>query len=225
MPKIVLHKAHTPPFMNAGGSGNGTTERKIQSDVIDALIERLQSEGYEAVSYNGTEIPPDVSGDLFLAPHTNGVDNPQPRGYMITSPAKQTGHWKEESKDFISCLDSAMSKHTTIPARKNPDGTFKVTNDMDYYYGFQYTLGKMPCCLIEMGFLTNGTDSVQLQDTLRMANCLYAAIRDYFDLEIPTYDEWTWAVQKGIIPVGMQMSTPLTAHDVAKMLYKYKSLT
>lgn len=181
MKKIVLHKSHSQPVLNGGTgtSGNGATEQQIQSDVIDALMVRLLADGYDVISYNGTLIPANVTGDLFLAPHCDGAA-PSARGYSIAVPELQPSALKTQSEAFLRVTDTAMQKHTPIPARRNLDGTFKTTLGMRQYYGFQYTKNKMPCIIIEMGFLTNSQDAAIMKDTQRMANCLYDAIRSYF---------------------------------------------
>lgn len=229
MKKIVLHKSHSEPVLNGGTgtSGHGATEQKIQSEVIDKLIERLRnvvdSDGkpvYEAVSYNGVTIPKVVTGDLFISPHCDGAP-PTARGFSIAVPELQSVALKRESEIFMDALSSKWAKHNPeIPARKRPDGTFVTTINMRQFYGFQYPMKVMPCVLVEMGFLTNAQDAIFLKDTQRMANTIFDAIRSYFPPPVSDFKEWTWAVQKGIIPAGMQMSTPMTAVDIAKMLYK-----
>lgn len=178
--KIILHKSHTEPVLNGGTgtSGNGTTEQFIQSEVIDKLAERLRWDGHEVMVFNGITIPKNITGNLFLSPHCDGA-SPQARGYSIAVPELQAAVFKVKSEKFLDYLDKAMAKHTTIPARK-AGGVFKTTLGMRQFYGFTYTMSKMPCCIVEMGFLTNAEDALIMKDTTRMANCLYDAIRNYF---------------------------------------------
>lgn len=219
MHKIVLHRAHTPPFKNAGSSGFGVTERTVIESVVAALKSKLLEVGCNVIVRDGINLVREEA-DLFLAVHCDGNKSPAPRGFGVYRPKLQTGANEIKSMEFESLLEKIYAIDTGLP-HKDRD-----TKNTDFYYGFDF-FPKAPACLIEMGFITNENDHEVLvlkQDLI--VGALYRTIAQFLKLETtqpdPAFaDAWKWAKENGIMTAASNPDGVVTDARLAVFLKRY----
>ncbi|MBO2516984.1 MAG: hypothetical protein CW338_06890 [Clostridiales bacterium] len=179
------HSANCPTGTEPLGPGLSGTKRQVTSMAQGTLTRRMESvvnleiafvlrdvllsQGADVVMTRTTEeaslnnlnrcdIAEAGGADIMLRLHCNLVDNKNTTGIQIYSPkdssyAKQLGS-KEDWKRWNEMMLTAMQASTG-----NAKGGTKMTND---YTGNNWA--KMPCFLIEMGYMSNYGEDILLSE-------------------------------------------------------------
>jgi N-acetylmuramoyl-L-alanine amidase len=179
-------------------------EADINKAVADALIPKLEAEGWEAVLIPAT-VPPGLRADAFISIHVDAGGGPGWRGWKVSPP------WRPS--DAARELAAAMSRSFgAAPVLVEEKGG--VTVNMRGYFGFNYRRYKhaispyTPAVLIELGRIGNSEDRQLLTtrpdfwaDLMVQGLKLYfedrerSAVDDLRPLELP----WAVARSAGVV--------------------------
>ena len=171
--KVVIDAGHGGT--DVGAIRNGTYEKHITLDVAKRVEKLLKAQGYGTLmtrsddSYVSLQDRVDFSEayqpDIFVSIHVNSSTSDSPNGI-------ETHYYHQESLPLAQAVHSSL-----ISAIKtNNRGTFKSK-----FYVINHTTA--PAILIEIGFLSNYTDRVQLLTNERKqatAKAIVEGINDYF---------------------------------------------
>lgn len=142
----------------AGSSGavaGGVTETEVNLAVAERVVARLVAAGVEAELLPVT-VPVDYLADAFVTIHADGSSNSGARGYKIAPPRRD---FSGRAAALVAALEESYAAATGLP--HDTDG---VTRRMSGYYAFNWRRydhavhPQTPAAIVEMGFLTNGTD-------------------------------------------------------------------
>ena len=171
--KVVIDAGHGGT--DVGAIRNGTYEKHITLDVAKRVEKLLKAQGYGTLmtrsddSYISLQDRVDFSEayqpDIFVSIHVNSSTSDTPNGI-------ETHYYHQESLPLAQAVHSSL-----ISAIKtNNRGTFKSK-----FYVINHTTA--PAILIEIGFLSNYADRVQLLTNERKqatAKAIVEGINDYF---------------------------------------------
>jgi N-acetylmuramoyl-L-alanine amidase len=171
--RVVIDPGHGGS--DAGAIRNGVYEKFITLDVAKRVEKMLKAQGYgvlmtrsddsyvslqDRVAFSEAYAP-----DIFVSIHVNSSTSDSPNGI-------ETHYYHQESIPLAQTVHSSLI--STIKA--NNRGTFKSK-----FYVINHTTS--PAVLIEIGFLSNYTDRVQLLTNERKqatAKAIVEGINDYF---------------------------------------------
>ncbi len=185
--KIFIDQGHNPSGVNSGAEGNGLREQDITYNVGIYLAEYLNKDPrFDAITSRKT--PDEVLGtnnttslrarvdmanswpaDYFISIHANASVNPAQNGSEVYV-------YSENSPAYDMASDILESIVEIVGMR---DNQVRINKTL-------YVLRKttMPALLVELGYITNYEDAIQLRDNQRLfAYAIYRGILDYFDYE------------------------------------------
>lgn len=161
MTKIFIDAGHGGP--DPGAIGNGVTEEFVNLNVARYLADDLRGAGYEVMEYrttptenvlanksadlrNRANMANEWGADYFISIHTNSSTNPAAQGaeayvYRLGGEAERLGE---------SILESISDRLGSIN-RGVMAANFAVLR-----------LTRMPAVLVELGYLTNATEALNL---------------------------------------------------------------
>ena len=171
--KVVIDAGHGGT--DVGAIRNGTYEKHITLDVAKRVEKLLKAQGYGVLmtrsddSYVSLQDRVDFSEayqpDIFVSIHVNSSTSDAPNGI-------ETHYYHQESIPLAQTVHSSLISSV----KANNRGTFKSK-----FYVINHTTA--PAILIEIGFLSNYTDRVQLLTNERKqatAKAIVEGINDYF---------------------------------------------
>lgn len=171
---------------STGAYAAGITEVEVNLAVAEAAAELLQDAGIEVTVLPAT-VPPGFAADAFVSVHADGSTNSGVRGYKISPP------WRASpaSRKLVATLLEHYGAATGLPRDLNG-----VTYRMRGYYAFNSYRYRhaialtTPAAILEMGYLTNGTDrEYLLAHPEQAAAGLVAGILAFLDQRDP-FDRW-----------------------------------
>ncbi len=183
--KIFIDQGHNPTGPNTGATGNGLNEADVTYEV-GAILARLLNNNPDFTARLSRTSPTEILGntnaeslarrvnlanewgaDYFISIHTNAVSNPQANGtevlvYSLRAPIYPLAE---------EVLDEIVERMGTRDRGVKPAPEIYVLRRTS-----------MPAMLIELGFITNPSDSAKLRDNpYGFAYAIYEALVDYFD--------------------------------------------
>ena len=182
--KIFIDQGHNPSGINAGAEGNGLREQDITYNVGIYLAQYLNNDPrFTAITSRKT--PEEILGtnnttslrtrvdmannwpaDYFISIHANASVNPALNGSEVYV-------YRENSPAYDMATDILNSIVEIVGMR---DNNVRVNKTL-------YVLRKttMPALLLELGYITNYEDSIQLRDNQQLfAYAIYRGILEYF---------------------------------------------
>ena len=171
--KVVIDAGHGGT--DVGAIRNGTYEKHITLDVAKRVEKLLKAQGYGILmtrsddSYVSLQDRVDFSEayqpDIFVSIHVNSSTSDTPNGI-------ETHYYHQESLPLAQMVHSSLISHV----KANNRGTFKSK-----FYVINHTTA--PAILVEIGFLSNYAERVQLLTNERKqatAKAIVEGINDYF---------------------------------------------
>lgn len=187
--RIYIDQGHNPAnYHNSGAIGNGLFEQDLTFTVGRLLAGLLLLDGRFDVrlsrpvsntvlgSDNEGSLEARVAGakefeaDYFISLHANAHTDANANGCEVLV-AELSG----DSGDFGSCVLAGIIESTDLKNRgvKESPNLYVLKN------------ATMPAILVEMGFITNVSDSALMDDSPELfAQGIYNGILEYFDLEL-----------------------------------------
>ena len=161
MTKIFIDAGHGGP--DPGAVGNGVTEEYVNLNVVRYLAQDLRDAGYDVMEYRTTpteNVLSDKNADLrnraimanswgadyFISIHTNSSINPSAQGaeayvYRLGGEAERLGESILESiSDRLGSVNRGVMAANFVVLRRT----------------------RMPAVLVELGYLTNPTEALNL---------------------------------------------------------------
>ena len=161
MTKIFIDAGHGGP--DPGAVGNGVTEEYVNLNVARYLAQDLRDAGYDVMEYRATpteNVLNDKNADLrnrasmanswgadyFISIHTNSSTNPSAQGaeayvYRLGGEAERLGESILESiSDRLGSVNRGVMAANFVVLRRT----------------------RMPAVLVELGYLTNSTEALNL---------------------------------------------------------------
>lgn len=184
--KIYIDQGHNPQNPNAGAEGNGLREQDIVYRIGIELAELLRQSGNYDVrlsrptadvilgSSNSTSLRRRVDdanawgADYFISLHTNASDNSRASGTEAFSYARDTSAFRlgEDIVENISEVTGLQNR-----GMKVRPGLYVLKRTA------------MPAVLVELGFITNPSDSALMNNNPRLfAEGIYRGIVDFTGL-------------------------------------------
>ncbi|MGG1678134.1 N-acetylmuramoyl-L-alanine amidase [Neobacillus sp. NRS-1170] len=162
-----------------GGTSGVTTgkpEYKLTLEASLILGELLESRGgkviYTRTSHNvnlsnrdRAEIANENHADLFIRVHADGSTDRNVRGFSVLTPAKSSPYTKAIFEDSLKASQFIIDETSKNAAVKVNGISYR--GDMT---GFNWS--KVPCTLVEIGFMTNPTEEKNLSDTVYLTKLL-----------------------------------------------------
>lgn len=163
-----------------GGADHGAirsniSEKNITLDISKRVTTLLEKKGYVVYMTRETdatvslqdrvEISEDISPEIFVSIHVNSSNSESPNGI-------ETHYYKDNSLDLAKTVHASMLNHISA----NNRGLFKSK-----FYVINHTTA--PAILVEIGFLSNPSERVQLVSESRKqatAKAIAEGIDDYF---------------------------------------------
>jgi len=170
------------------GVVTGVFEYEVVLDVAIALKEELEVRGAQVILTREThdvlisnadraQIANDAGADALIRIHCDGAENQSARGISVLYPGSK--YIKDEAmlKDSLA-LSKAILKRTVAETKAKDRGVIE-RNDL---VGFNYC--RVPCTLIEMGFMTNPEEDRLLNDKdyqMKLVRGIAQGIQDYLE--------------------------------------------
>lgn len=184
MPKIFIDPGHGGP--DPGAVGNGVTEEFVNLNVSLELARLLRDAGFDVRIYrttsdenvlenknadlrNRAQTANDWGADYFISIHTNSSTNPAAQG--VEAYVYRLGTTSERLADSI--VDS-VSENLGSQNRGVMQANFAVLRRTN-----------MPAVLVELGYLTNATEALNLNSPAwqrAVAAAIFEGIVDYTGL-------------------------------------------
>ena len=150
------------------GISSGVTEYQLNLDVSLKLRDALIAQGYSVLMIRETNdvsisnderatLANDYGADIFLRIHANGADDTSISGTLAMAPSSSNpyvGGLAASSQTLSALIVDAMCAHTGFVNRG-----VQITDTMT---GINWC--QMPVSIIEMGFMTNGSEDWAMQD-------------------------------------------------------------
>lgn len=168
------------------GVATGVFEYEVVLDVAKALKKELEALGAQVIltrenhdvlisNADRAQMANDAGADAFIRIHCDGAENQSARGISVLYPGDK--YIKDEAmlKDSLA-LSKAILKRTVAETQAKDRGVVK-RNDL---VGFNYC--RVPCTLIEMGFMTNPEEDRLLNDKdyqMKLVRGMAQGIQDY----------------------------------------------
>jgi N-acetylmuramoyl-L-alanine amidase len=149
LPQELAHRRGS-----TGALYGSVREVDVNRAVVDALIPKLEAEGWTVILVPAT-VPPGLRADAFISIHADGSDRSDRRGWKLSPP------WRASpaARSLAAALSRSFAAEPDLVEDK--DG---VTIYMRGYYSFNYRRYHhaispyTPSVLIELGFITNPQD-------------------------------------------------------------------
>ncbi|MGG3467484.1 N-acetylmuramoyl-L-alanine amidase [Neobacillus pocheonensis] len=168
------------------GVATGKPEYKLTLEASLILGELLESKGIKVIYTRTThtvnlsnreraEIANQNHADLFIRIHADGSTDRNVRGLSVLTPAKNSPYTKTIFEDSLKASQLIIDETNKNPALKVNGISYR--GDMT---GFNWS--KVPCTLVEMGFMTNPVEDKNLSDTVylkKLLNNVADGILDY----------------------------------------------
>ena len=171
---------------STGAYAAGIAEVDVNRAVAEAAATLLQEAGVDITVLPAT-IPPGFAADAFVSIHADGSTDSGVRGYKISPP------WRASpaSRKLVAALLEHYGAATGLPRDLNG-----VTYRMRGYYAFNSYRYRhairldTPAAILEMGYLSNGTDrEYLLAHPEEAAAGLVAGVLAFLDQRDP-FDRW-----------------------------------
>ncbi|MDE0446243.1 MAG: N-acetylmuramoyl-L-alanine amidase [Spirochaetaceae bacterium] len=171
---------------STGAYAAGVKEVDVNRAVAEAAAELLQDAGVDVTVLPAT-VPPGFAADAFVSVHADGNRNAEVRGYKISPP------WRASpaSRKLVAALLEHYGASTGLPRDLNG-----VTYRMRGYYAFNSYRYRhairldTPAAILEMGYISNGTDrEYLLAHPEEAAAGMVAGILAFLDQRDP-FDRW-----------------------------------
>lgn len=172
------------------GVSTGVFEYTVVLEVSQKLRDSLEELGAEVVmtreatdtligSIERAQIANDAQADIFIRIHCDGSDIPEAKGISVLYP----GDKYITDKDMLD-KSLALSKSVLNSVIKETQAKDRGLSERNDLVGFNYC--KVPCTLIEMGFMTNPDEDKLLNSDSyqdKLVKGIVAGISNYLDSE------------------------------------------
>ncbi len=185
--KIFIDQGHNPYGINAGAEGNGLKEQDITYNV-GIYLARYLNDDYRFSAMTSRKTPDEILGtnnttslrarvemannwpaDYFISIHVNASENPALNGSEVYV-------YSENSPAYDMGTDILNSIVEIVGTRNN---RVRISRTL-----FVLRRTTMPAMLVELGYITNYEDAIQLRDNQRLfAYAIYRGILNYFGYE------------------------------------------
>ncbi|WP_260871828.1 N-acetylmuramoyl-L-alanine amidase [Bacillus sp. X1(2014)] len=158
------------------GVSTGKPEYKLTLEASLILGQLLESRGVKVIFTRTTnnvnisnreraEIANQNNADLFIRIHADGATNRNVHGLSVLTPAESSPYTKEIFNDSLKASEFIIDE-TKKNASVKVNG-ISYRGDMS---GFNWS--KVPCTLVELGFMTNPTEDKNLSNSVYLKNLL-----------------------------------------------------
>jgi N-acetylmuramoyl-L-alanine amidase len=158
------------------GVSTGKPEYKLTLEASLILGQLLESRGVKVIFTRTTnnvnisnkeraEFANQNKADLFIRIHADGATNKNVHGLSVLTPAENSPYTKEIFNDSLKASEFIIDK-TKNNASVKVNG-ISYRGDMS---GFNWS--KVPCTLVELGFMTNPTEDKNLSNPAYLKNLL-----------------------------------------------------
>ena len=158
------------------GVSTGKPEYKLTLEASLILGQLLESRGVKVIFTRTTnhvnisnkvraEVANQNNADLFIRIHADGATNRNVHGLSVLTPAENSPYTKEIFDDSLKASEFIIDE-TKKNASVKVNG-ISYRGDMS---GFNWS--KVPCTLVELGFMTNPTEDKNLSDPVYLKNLL-----------------------------------------------------
>ncbi len=169
------------------GSRSGTPEYQLNLDISLLLGEELEDRGYEAVltrKDNDTAISNaqralmayEEGGDIFVRIHANGSEDASVSGALAMVPSAANPYVGELAAQSYLLAENILNAYC--------EETGFLSLGVQYYDNMTgINWSKIPVMILEMGFMTNESDDLLMQDSAmqeKMVNGIADGIDGYF---------------------------------------------
>lgn len=141
---------------STGANGGGRTEAQVTLDIAQHVVSILRGRGLTAEVLPAT-VPTGYQADLFISLHADGNGSASARGYKVST------RWRSDvaamDAMLVQSIDNGYRSITRMPS--DPSVTRAMSGYYAYstYRGEEYRLASTtPAAILEMGFMTNGSD-------------------------------------------------------------------
>lgn len=170
------------------GRTTGVYEYQLNLDIAQKLQTELENRGYTIyltrtkndVNLSNAERAKDAEefgGEILVRLHANGADNASVSGAMALAPSLKNPYVSNIASDSQLLSQCILDRYCESTGMAN-QGVVKS----DTMTGINWS--KMPVTIIEMGYMTNATDDVNMQDPSfqeKMVDGMADGIDDYFE--------------------------------------------
>lgn len=177
IPLIVVDAGHGGKDPGAVNKAHNMTEKALNLSISQKLAQRLRQEGYNIITTRDTDVfielaeRGDIANnndvDLFISIHFNAAGNTSARGIETLY------HPTEDGKKVAQIFQTEIVKASGAPDRKIiPRSNLSVLRRT-----------KMPAVLLELGYMTNPTEIVQVMDDSyqnKLVDGIVNAVNRYF---------------------------------------------
>ena len=177
IPLIVVDAGHGGKDPGAVNKAHNITEKALNLSISQKLAQRLRQEGYNIITTRDTDVfielaeRGDIANnndvDLFISIHFNAAGNTSARGIETLY------HPTEDGKKVAQIFQTEIVKASGAPDRKIiPRSNLSVLRRT-----------KMPAVLLELGYMTNPTEIVQVMDDSyqnKLVDGIVNAVNRYF---------------------------------------------
>ena len=171
------------------GSYSGLGEYQLNLDVSLKLRDILQSRGYQTVltrtdnsaaisNKERAQYVAEQSADIYVRIHANGDDSHTASGALTISPSSQNPYVSQLYDDSNRLSQCILDSYCTATGFKNLGVQYR-----DNMTGINWST--VPVTIVEMGFMTNESDDLQMSDTAfqdTMATGIADGIDSYFGI-------------------------------------------
>ena len=162
---------------STGAVYGSVREADINRAVTDALIPKLEGEGWKIVLVPAT-VPPGLRADAFISIHADGGNGSSRRGWKLAPSWRPS----QAARKPAAALNSSFAAEPELLEDK--DG---VTIFMRGYFGFNYRRYRhaaspyTPSVLVELGFVSNSRDrELMTSRPDYYASLIYRGLKSYF---------------------------------------------
>lgn len=177
IPLIVVDAGHGGKDPGAVNKAHNMQEKTLNLSISQKLAQRLRQEGYNIITTRDTDVFIELAErgniannndvDLFISIHFNAAGNTSARGIETLY------HPTEDGKKVAQIFQTEIVKASGAPDRKViPRSNLSVLRRT-----------KMPAVLLELGYMTNPTEIVQVMDDSyqnKLVDGIVNAVNRYF---------------------------------------------
>ena len=163
---------------STGAAYGSVREADINRAVTDALIPKLEAEGWKVILVPAT-VPPRLRADAFISIHADGGNGSSRRGWKLAPSWRPS----QAARKLAAALHSSFAAEPKLLEDK--DG---VTIFMRGYFGFNYrrywhaASPYTPSVLVELGFVSNSHDRKLMTSRPEyFASLIYQGLKSYFE--------------------------------------------
>jgi N-acetylmuramoyl-L-alanine amidase len=162
---------------STGAVYGSVREADINRAVVDALVPKLEGEGWVVVLVPAT-VPPGLRADAFVSIHADGGNGSSRRGWKLAPSWRPS----QAARKLAAALHSSFAAEPELVEDK--DG---VTIFMRGYFGFNYRRYRhavspyTPSVLVELGFVSNLHDRKLMTSRPEyFASLIFRGLKSYF---------------------------------------------